>query len=153
MAREVRPGDKCRDRVELAKYKGSIAGTHHMFRSDRRIHVSVVYYQGFSRCRSAPRCGFSIFEFTHGAVRCGFLIFKNRMRCGAVRCGFHFFKTIRCGAVFLLNGAAAVRCGLYFSTIVQFGAVRICFEQSFPTVRLSVSRGSKPVRLNRSHTV
>ena len=35
------------------------------------------FFQGFSRCRIAPRCGFS-FSNQHGAVRCGYYFFEDR---------------------------------------------------------------------------
>ena len=67
--------------------------------------------QGFSRCRTAPRCGFSIFEITrfgsvcflggesYGAVRCGYHFQKHTVRCGAVRIAFFKHHTVRWGAV------------------------------------------------------
>ena len=61
----------------------------------------------------------ALFRFsnhTGGAVRSAFFFLGNRMygavRYGAVRFSLFQNHTVRCGAVFLLNGAK--RCGLYF---------------------------------------
>ena len=93
--------------------------------------------QGFPPCRTAPRRCF--FFFRNHTVRCG-TVRCGAVRCGAVRCGavrIMFFKNrtvrcgednifqnhmVRCGAVFLLNGA--VRCGLCFSRIARCSAAR-----------------------------
>lgn len=66
--------------------------------------------EGLSRCRTAPRYGFSVFEITRcGSVR--FSIFQNpTVWCGAVRILIFKNRTVRCGAVIL-------------STIVVFYAV------------------------------
>ena len=52
--------------------------------------------QGFSRCRTAPRCVFFCFR-NHTLHFSAVFIFWEAY--GAVRCGFHFFKIIRCGAM------------------------------------------------------
>ena len=65
---------------------------------------SVSIYQGFSRCTTAPWCGFSLFKISRGG---SVLFFMRIVRCGAVRCGFHFFwnHMVRCDGDFLLYGA------------------------------------------------
>ena len=92
--------------------------------------------QSFSRCRTAPRCGFSIFEITRcGSVR--FLFIENR----TVQCGFHFFKIIRRGAVriFKIIRLGAVRCGAVRCGAVRCGAVR-CGAVRRGVVRYGVVR-------------
>ena len=84
--------------------------------------------QRCSMCRTAPRCGLSMFEITRcGAVRCGLFLGESygTVRCGAVRCGavFTFAIIIWCGRCGFLS---TVRCvaGLFCKNhTVRRGAV------------------------------
>ena len=68
---------------------------------------SPAFRQGFSRCRTAPRCGF---------------IFLGIVRCGTVRFSLFQHHTVQCG--FAPQRWGAVRCGVVIRwTVVSYGAV------------------------------
>ena len=58
---------------------------------------------------------------SHGAIRCSFILL-GMVWCSVVRFSHFESNTVRCSAVFLLNGA--VRYGLHFSRTARCGAVR-----------------------------
>ena len=102
-----------------------------MLHTGAYVHIFRILHC-FSRCRTAPRCGFSIFEITRcGAVRC--LFFENlTLRCG--------FSPWWCGAVrIMLFKNRTVRCGAVIRRAVfSYGAV-----ERAPQLKKTVYRRSK----------